>query len=93
MQIAGSDRFIWGSDWPASDPGQSIQAVLNLKMTEELQEKYGYAEITKEDKFKFLGGNLARLMGIDPKKGMLKAKRDAARKKPAKKRTAGGRKR
>ncbi len=86
MQIAGSDRFIWGSDWPASDTGQSIQAVLNLKMTEELQEKYGYPEITKEDKSKFLGGNLARLIGLDPKKNMLKAKRDAARKKGSKKR-------
>ena len=46
--------------------------------------------LIKEDKFKFLGGNLARLMGIDPKKGMLKVKRDAARKRPAKKRAVGG---
>ncbi len=31
-------------------------------MTEELQEKYGYPEITKEDKWGFLGGNLAKLL-------------------------------
>ena len=72
IQIAGHDRFIWGSDWPASDPHQSVEAILKLSIPEELQENYGYPQITKANKAAFLGGTLARLAGIDPKKNHLK---------------------
>lgn len=72
LQIAGPGRFVWGSDWPASDPYQSVEAVLKLHIDEELQEKWGYPSITKQDKADFLGGTLARLAGIDAKKNHLK---------------------
>ncbi len=72
LQIAGYNRFIWGSDWPASDPHQSVEAILKLEIDEELQEKWGYPAITEEVKREFLGGTLARLAGIDPKKNHLK---------------------
>ena len=72
LQIAGPGRFIWGSDWPASDPYQSVEAILKLHIDEELQEKWGYPSITKQDKADFLGGTLARLAGIDPVKNHLK---------------------
>ncbi len=72
IQIAGHDRFIWGSDWPASDPYQSVEAILKLSIPEELQENYGYPQITRANKAAFLGGTLARLAGIDAKKNLLK---------------------
>ncbi|MBI3128419.1 MAG: amidohydrolase family protein [Candidatus Tectomicrobia bacterium] len=71
LQIAGYNRFVWGSDWPASDPYQAVEAVLKLEIDEELQEKWGYPPITKELKAEFLGLTLARLAGIDPKKNQL----------------------
>jgi predicted TIM-barrel fold metal-dependent hydrolase len=71
LQIAGYNRFVWGSDWPASDPYQAVEAVLKLEIDEELQEKWGYPPVTKELKAEFLGLTLARLAGIDPKKNQL----------------------
>jgi len=72
LQIAGYNRFVWGSDWPASDPYQAVEAILKLEIPEELQENWGYPAITKEVKAEFLGLTLARLAGIDPKKNKLK---------------------
>jgi hypothetical protein len=40
----------------------------NLQMPAELQEKWGYPEITEDMRRKFLGLNLARLAKIDTKK-------------------------
>ena len=87
LQIAGYNRFVWGSDWPASDPYQAVEAVLKLEIDEELQEKWGYPPITKEIKAEFLGLTLARLAGIDPKKNQLDF---PGQNKPPKGRTAEG---
>ena len=45
-----------------------IDFVRNLEMPEELQEKYGYMEITEDIKAAILGKNLARLAKISDKK-------------------------
>ncbi|MEK6711393.1 MAG: amidohydrolase family protein [Nitrospinota bacterium] len=87
LQIAGYNRFVWGSDWPASDPYQAVEAILKLEIDEELQEKWGYPPITKELKAEFLGLTLARLAGIDPKKNQLDF---PGQNKPPKGRTAEG---
>ena len=65
LQIAGENRFVWGSDWPASDPYQSVEAILKLDIPEELQEKWGYPPLPKDLKKNFLGGTLAKLAGIN----------------------------
>lgn len=87
LQIAGYNRFVWGSDWPASDPYQAVEAILKLEIDEELQEKWGYPPVTPELKAEFLGLTLARLAGIDPKKNQLDF---PGQNKPPKGRTAEG---
>ena len=74
MRWVGPDKIIWGSD----DPGLHMQtgcAVLGLRdfqMPKELQEKYGYPEISDEDKRKIFGGNLGKLLGTDTTKRRVK---------------------
>lgn len=62
----GEDRICYGTDawlWP------NVQSYINvldtLKMPEELQEGYGYPEITEQTKRKIFGENYARALGID----------------------------
>jgi uncharacterized protein len=62
----GADRLVWGSEafaYPVVQP--YIKALADLKMPEELQDRYGYPEITEAMKRKILGLNFARLMKID----------------------------
>ncbi|NGP04983.1 amidohydrolase family protein [Rhodococcus sp. 14C212] len=49
----GADRVVYGSDWPMTDPATEIAAIKALGLTAE--EERG-----------ILGGNLARLLRIDP---------------------------
>jgi hypothetical protein len=65
----GHERLLWGSEafvWP------DIQAYINLfaemTMPEDLQDGYGYPELTPEIKAAIFGGNFARVMGIDIEK-------------------------
>ncbi|MER7282865.1 amidohydrolase family protein [Dactylosporangium sp. NPDC000244] len=62
----GADRLLWGSEafvWP------KVQAYIDLfaemTMPEDLQEGYGYPELTDEIKAKIFGLNYAKMMGID----------------------------
>jgi predicted TIM-barrel fold metal-dependent hydrolase len=48
----GADRVVFGSDWPMADPGAEIAAVRSLGL--QLDEQQA-----------ILGGNLARLLGIE----------------------------
>jgi hypothetical protein len=45
-----------------------VDYVRELRMPEELQEKWGYPEITEEIRAGILGANLARLARIEPTK-------------------------
>ena len=51
--------FWWGS------PQWQIEAFRRFQIPEEMQEKFGYPEITDEDKAKILGLNAAKLYSID----------------------------
>ncbi|QLQ36579.1 amidohydrolase family protein [Micromonospora robiginosa] len=62
----GPDRLLWGSEafvWP------KVQAYIDLfaemTMPEDLQDGYGYPELTDEVKAKIFGLNYAAMMGID----------------------------
>jgi uncharacterized protein len=65
----GADRLLWGSEafaYPRVQP--YIAAFAELVMPDELQERYGLPEITKDMKRKILGLNMARLMNVDVEK-------------------------
>ena len=57
-----------GFDLPFDDLGRIIDYIRDMDMPAELQEKWGYPQLTQQDKANILGLNLARLTGIEPKK-------------------------
>ncbi len=66
LMLVGEDRLLYGSEafvWPSLQP--YIEAFAALEMPEDLQEGYGYPQITREAKRKIFGENQARLFGID----------------------------
>jgi predicted TIM-barrel fold metal-dependent hydrolase len=67
LVAVGPDNVVWGSDsiWYGS-PQSQIEAFRAFEITEEYQEQYGYPALTPELKRKILGGNAARLYGVDP---------------------------
>ena len=62
----GSDHVIWGTDciWWGS-PQWQIEAMRRFQIPQKLQEKWGYAAITDEDKRKIFGLNAAKLYNVD----------------------------
>jgi predicted TIM-barrel fold metal-dependent hydrolase len=68
IQVAGVDKIVFGLDWPAVDPINCVDYMTSLQMPEELTEKWGYRQLTDEDRAKMLGLTLANLVGVEPKK-------------------------
>jgi hypothetical protein len=75
MRFVGSDRIIWGTDYAglSEQVGAAVRGLETFQMPKELQEKYGYLPLTKADKAKIFGKNLAKLLGIDFKQRRTKA--------------------
>ena len=48
----GADRIVFASDWPMADPGAEMEAVRAIGLSD-------------DDTAAVLGGNLARLLGIE----------------------------
>lgn len=66
LMLVGEDRLLYGSEafvWPSLQP--YIEAFAKLEMPEDLQEGYGYPQITRQAKAKMFGENQARLFGMD----------------------------
>jgi uncharacterized protein len=65
MKYLGPDRIVFGSDsvWYGS-PQWQVDAFWRFQIPEAMRERYGYPEITADDKRKILGLNSARLYGI-----------------------------
>ncbi len=61
-------KIVMGLDVPMPDTKRIVDWVRNLEMPEELQENWGYGEITDEIRAGILGKNLARLTNIAPEK-------------------------
>ena len=66
LDEVGADRILWGSEAALMGPPQPYLDVLwDLEIPDDLQEDYGFPQITVEDKRKILGLNFARLMRVD----------------------------
>ncbi len=77
LKYLGSDHIIWGTDSPITgSPQPFIDFFLKYKIPDELIEKYGYPQISDEDKRKILGGNIARLFNINIEEKMKKIAND-----------------
>jgi hypothetical protein len=60
----GPDRIIYGTDFPIWYPHWQLDDFLAFELPEDLKEEYG-VDLTPEIKDKIIGGNIARLYGID----------------------------
>ena len=67
LKHVGEDNVVWGTDCLFyGSPQDQIQALRSFHISEEYRERFGYPKLTKELKHKILGGNGARLYGVDP---------------------------
>jgi uncharacterized protein len=67
LKHVGEDNVLWGTDCLFyGSPQPMIQAMRTFRISDELQERYGYPALTKERKAKILGLNGAALYGVEP---------------------------
>jgi predicted TIM-barrel fold metal-dependent hydrolase len=65
MYAGGTDRLLWGTGGTVSHPQPILRAFAEFQMPDDLVEGYGFSPLDDEIKAKILGGNMARLHGID----------------------------
>jgi len=69
LKYVGEDNVLWGTDCIFyGAPQDQIQAFRAFAISSELQERYGYPELTPLRKAKVLGLNGARVYGVEPAK-------------------------
>jgi predicted TIM-barrel fold metal-dependent hydrolase len=77
LKYLGPDHIIWGTDSPITgSPQPFIDFFRRYRIPDELVERYGYPQITDEDKRKILGANLARLLDINNEQKMKAVSQD-----------------
>ncbi len=66
LKAFGEDALIWGTDsiWFGT-PQWQIEAFRRFQIPESLQERHGYAALSKEIKAKVFGLNASKLFGVD----------------------------
>ena len=60
----GPDRIVYGSDFPIWYPHWQLDEFMAFELPEDLKQEYG-VDLTPEIKQQIVGGNIARLYGID----------------------------
>ena len=67
MQVAGADHILWGTDsvW-GGGPQSQIVRMRQLRIHDQLIERYAYPQLTDEVKAQIFGLNAAKLFGVDP---------------------------
>jgi predicted TIM-barrel fold metal-dependent hydrolase len=70
LRFAGPERIIWGTDYAglAMQVKFAVQGLRDFQIPVDMQEGYGYPEITDADRRAIFGENLAGLLGVDPGK-------------------------
>jgi hypothetical protein len=68
LNLVGPKRILWGTDsiWWGS-PQWQIAAFKRVQIPAEMQEQFGYPELTEKMKRRIFGLNAARLYGVKPK--------------------------
>lgn len=61
----GADRIIWSSGTMNLHPQPFLEAFWNFQIPEDMVEGYGIPQLTQEMKRQILGGNIARILGLD----------------------------
>jgi uncharacterized protein len=59
------EQIIFASGVPLTHPQPAIEALLNFEMPKDLMEEYDYPAVDDNDRALMVGGNLARIHGID----------------------------
>lgn len=72
----GEDKLLFATGCAVNHPDPIIRKFLDFEMPPALIEGYNYPEVTPSMKAKILGGNMARLLGIDIPKQRLKIRDD-----------------
>jgi predicted TIM-barrel fold metal-dependent hydrolase len=66
LRDVGADRILWGSEMALLGNAKPvIEFIWKMQIPEQMQEDYGYPQITEADKRKILGENQARIFGVD----------------------------
>jgi predicted TIM-barrel fold metal-dependent hydrolase len=65
LSYGAEDRIVWATGVVANHPQPFLEAFARFEMPRDLVEDYGYPELTPEVKAKILGGNIARIAGLD----------------------------
>ncbi len=61
---AGIDKIVWGTDIGAIR--DDIELLEKFQISEEVQKEYGYKPLSEQDRAKWAGLNLARIMKVTP---------------------------
>jgi predicted TIM-barrel fold metal-dependent hydrolase len=65
MWWCGEDKILYGGEAPIWHPQWALEAFWDFELPEDIVSERGYPQLTDQAKRKILGGNLARLHGID----------------------------
>jgi hypothetical protein len=70
LRWVGPEKIIWGTDYAGfgAQIGGAVIGMREFQIPEDMQQGYGYPEITDNDRRMIFGGNLAGLLGIDTSK-------------------------
>jgi predicted TIM-barrel fold metal-dependent hydrolase len=74
IRSVGTERIVWGVDF-VGFPWQykfAVEGLRNFQFPKDMQEGYGYPQLTDDDRRKIFGENLAGLLGIDISKRRVK---------------------
>jgi uncharacterized protein len=65
MWWCGEDKIIYGGESPIWHPQWALEEFWNFELPRDIVEERGYPQLTDQAKRKILGGNLARLHGME----------------------------
>ena len=65
MWWCGEDKIIYGGEAPIWHPQWALEEFWNFELPRDIVEERGYPQLTDQAKRKILGGNLARLHGME----------------------------